>query len=577
MNFLRRIKDFVIKPQNLVFIFLIAMLVPNIVLTFTESYCISTILASMLIPAGFYMAFTMIRPRPGVMILWAIPFMVLCAFQLVISYLFGNSIIAIDMFTNVFTTNVSEAGELLGNIYPSVIIVIVIYVPLIVFAILSTRAKQSFAKQQRIHGVTLGIVLIMLGFGSAGISKVRNPEFGIKYQVFPVNVSYNIGQSIKRWNKSMNYPETSKDFRFNSVKEWSSDRREVYVMVIGEASRAMSWSMYGYERHTNPRLEQRADNMSVFKDLITQSNTTHKSVPILLSPSSAEDFENIYHRKSVVDMFSEAGFKTVFISNQPANRSLTDFFAQEADTLINITPQDLFGAAEKYDFEAVPVLRGLIEQSDDNLFVVIHTYGSHATHHKRYPREFAEFVPDQPTQVKASTQHEVINAYDNTILYTDYVLDGLIGTLDDFDICASLVYCSDHGEDLLDDYRHRFLHASPTTTYYQLHVPAFGWYSDEYIEVFPERFKAAQANEKAAATTSSIFHTIGEIADIKCEYIDYRNSLVSPLWEDLPRKYINDYNRAVNVLETGLQKIDLQLFDQHEIKYDRMEYIIERL
>ena len=69
-------------------------------------------------PLGFYMMWSVALRRSGVMIWLAFPFIFLCAFQIVLLYLFGNSIIATDMFTNLLTTNPGEAGELLGNIYP---------------------------------------------------------------------------------------------------------------------------------------------------------------------------------------------------------------------------------------------------------------------------------------------------------------------------------------------------------------------------------------------------------------------------------------------------------------------------
>lgn len=575
MEYLKRIRNYIIEPKNLVMIFLLVMIVPNVVLAFTEPYSISTITALILIPMGFYMAFTMIAPRPGVMIWFAFPLIFLAAFQLVISYLFSNSIIAIDMFTNLFTTNASEAGELLGNIYPSVIIVVVLYVPILVFATVSLLQKRVFTKQQRIHGATFGVVLMMLGIGMCGVSKVRNPNFYVHHHIFPVNVTYNITQSVKRWNQSLNYPKTSADFQFHPKKEFDPEEREIYVLVVGEASRAMSWSLFGYERETNPRLEKRTDNLFFFNDLLTQSNTTHKSVPIMLSPSSAEDYKTIYERKSIVELFKQAGFRTAFISNQPANRSLTDYFAEEADTVIALVPQNLIGSSENYDIKSVPAMRGVIEESDDNLFIVFHAYGSHASHSKRYTEEFAKFQPDNPPQIKAKYREQIINAYDNTIVYTDYVMDELIGVLDSLDVKSALVYCSDHGEDVLDDERERFLHASPTTTYYQLHTAAFAWLSDEYRESSPDKFEAVKGNVDAAATTSSIFHTVVDMADISCKYLDRGNSLASREWVGGPRMYIDDYNRAVNVLKTGLTTLDIELFYKYNIEFEPTEYEIE--
>ena len=96
--------------------FFVALIIPNCVLANTEPYSVWTVEALILMPLGFYIMWSVALRRSGVMIWLAFPFIFFCAFQIVLLYLFGNSIIATDMFTNLLTTNPGEAGELLGNI-----------------------------------------------------------------------------------------------------------------------------------------------------------------------------------------------------------------------------------------------------------------------------------------------------------------------------------------------------------------------------------------------------------------------------------------------------------------------------
>ena len=102
-------------------------------------------------------------------------------------------------------------------------------------------------------------------------------------------------------------------------------------MVVGETSRALNWSLYDYDRDTNPELSK-IEGVTSFCHVLTESNTTHKSVPMLLSPVSAQNFDSIYYRKSIITAFKEAGFQTAFFSNQRYNHSFIDFFGMEADT-----------------------------------------------------------------------------------------------------------------------------------------------------------------------------------------------------------------------------------------------------
>ena len=138
--------------------------------------------------------------------------------------------------------------------------------------------------------------------------------------------------AVERNARTLDYEETSKDFTFNAAATHPAEDREIYVLVVGETSRALNWSLYGYDRETNPKLSE-VSGLTAFTNVLTQSNTTHKSVPMLMSAVSAENFDSIYHQKGIITAFKEAGFKTAFFSNQRYNNSFIDFFGKEADTM----------------------------------------------------------------------------------------------------------------------------------------------------------------------------------------------------------------------------------------------------
>ncbi len=105
---------------------------------------------------------------------------------------------------------------------------------------------------------------------------------------------------------------------------------EVYVMVVGETARAHNFSLYGYPRNTNPLLSK-TQGIMAFPDATTQSNTTHKSVPMLLSAARQRISHGSFNEKGILAAFREAGFHTVFISNQLPNHSFIDFLGEQAD------------------------------------------------------------------------------------------------------------------------------------------------------------------------------------------------------------------------------------------------------
>lgn len=126
-----------------------------------------------------------------------------------------------------------------------------------------------------------------------------------------MNVCYNVGLAFQRTALTQNYHYTSKDFTFHAQATHPEEKKEVYVMVVGETSRALNWQLYGYERETNPLLVQQS-GLVAFPKVLTESNTTHKSVPMLLSDVTACSYDSIYHRKGIITAFKEAGFRTAF-------------------------------------------------------------------------------------------------------------------------------------------------------------------------------------------------------------------------------------------------------------------------
>ena len=544
--------------------FFIALIIPNLVLANTEPYSLWTVEALILMPLGFYMMWSVALRRSGVMIWLGFPFIFFCAFQIVLLYLFGNSIIATDMFTNLLTTNPGEAGELLGNIYPAVVLVCVIYLPLLWLAAREIALKRYITYTTRMNIGLTGAVLFSLGIlALLPAYRVSEDKHVLRDEIFPLNVLYNLYLSGSEFRKSYNYPETSADFTYGARRTAELPDREVYVYIIGEAARAMNWQLYGYARETNPRLSE-VDGLVVFRDMLTQSNTTHKSVPMILSSVAPGEHEELFRRKGLPALFNEAGFDTWFISNQSRQGAMIDHLAQDARHQIYIR-------SPRQDMQLLDEMRRAIDRSPERrILIILHCYGSHFSYHQRYPREFARFRPDNDVAISSQHREMLVNAYDNSILYTDYVLSEIIAYLSSLENTSSaLLYCADHGEDLIDDERERFLHASPTTTAYQLHVASLAWFSERYREHFPAKVAAAEANATAPATTHALFHTMADMASIEGRCLTTKVSLVSPEYDrTAPRRYLNDHNEAVPFRKTGLRAQDLEVFRRYGIEVD---------
>lgn len=542
--------------------FFVALIVPNCVLANTEPYSLWTIEALILMPLGFYMMWSVALRRSGVMIWLAFPFIFFCAFQIVLLYLFGNSVIATDMFTNLLTTNPGEAGELLSNIYPAVVLVCVIYLPLLWLAAREIGHRRYISRTSRLNIGLTGAALFALGALALWPAyRVSEDKHVLRDEIFPINVLYNAGLSASEFRKTYKFRKTSAGFTYAAERTAEAPGREIYVYIIGEASRAMNWQLYGYWRDTNPELSE-VGGLVLFRNVLTQSNTTHKSVPMLLSSVVTCEHEELYRRKGLPALFDEAGFETWFISNQSPQGAMIDNLAHDAQHVTYLR-------SPRLDMQLLEEMRRSIEASSSRkLFFILHCYGSHFSYHQRYPREFARFRPDDDVAITAQNIGMIRNAYDNSIVYTDHFLAQTIRYLASLkDTASALLYCADHGEDLLDDARGRFLHASPTTTAYQLYVASLAWFSDAYRSRFPEKSEAAAANADAPATTHAMFHTMAGMASIRGRFILPAASLVDAGYDPTaPRRYLNDHNEAVPFAKTGLDAHDNEVFREFGIE-----------
>lgn len=545
----------------LVLWFIVSIIAPNFALAVTEEYSIWTIEALILMPLGFYFMWSVALRRAGFMIWIGFPFIFFAAFQLVLLYLFGDSIIATDMFTNLVTTNPGEANELLANIYPAVIAVGVIYLPLLYLAVREIAKRRIFsAKLRKIFGLT-GLILFLLGGLALIPAHYTQPKrHVVRDEIFPINVCYNAYLAASELRKTYHFESETADFSFDAHRTAAVEGREIYVYIIGEAARAMNWQLYGYERETNPCLTK-VEDLYLFRNVLTQSNTTHKSVPLFLSSVDTDEHDELYRRKGLPQLFNEAGFETWFISNQAPQGAMIDNLAHDVENLIYLDDP-------RHDLQLLDEMRHAIEVSNsDKLFFILHCYGSHFSYHQRYPREAAHFRPDPDVAIRRDHREELLNAYDNSIRYTDRFLAELIAYLRTLeDSSTAMLYCSDHGEDLMDDKRARFLHASPTTTAYQLYVASMSWFSPRYCAHFPEKVAAAARHRMAPVSTHAMYHTIADIASIEGRFVDPSVSLVSDQFDTMaPRYYLNDHNEAVTHRDSGLKEMDVELLKGYGI------------
>lgn len=553
-------KRLLLSPKFLLIWGIVVLAVPNIALSVTEKQTWLTALCNAFLPTSLYALLLTSTRYTGKAAWWVFPLTFLAAFQVVLLYLFGSGVIAVDMWLNLVTTNATEALELLDNLVPGLITVFGLYLPLIIISTIQALRHKVLPKtwQRTTRLLALGGLIVGIGLY---IACLRQPTFRTLKDIYPVNVVYNLKLAIERTIKTARYRKTSANFSFESTNTHASDSAEVYILVVGETARAGNFQLYGYKRETTPLLQGERERLMVYPDVLTESNTTHKSVPMLLSAISAEDYDSIYHQKGIITAFREAGFYTLFVSNQRPNHSFIDFFGEEADEAYFLKSKDT--DKEHYDLELLPYVANALKRHK-RLFVVLHTYGSHFNYHERYPDELAHFLPEANADAHYKNRESLLNAYDNTIRLTDQVLHRLIAMTDS--LPTALLYTSDHGEDIFDDQRHLFLHASPNPSAYQLRVPFIISLSPSYRSTYPEVETILRSNLKQpVSSNASVFHTMLDLAGIKSPYHRDSLSLASRHYKVRERYYLDDHNKKIPVTQLHLDDEDRNMLKGNNI------------
>ncbi len=339
-------------------------------------------------------------------------------------------------------------------------------------------------------------------------------------QAYPTGVPLVIAAYLKERRELRNAAATLEHFKFGArrsqVGTWP---RRVHVLVIGETGRADHWGMNGYSRDTTPRLSKRMDLIS-FRRFYSKATFTRLSVPVILSRKPPDSQEAVFHERSILAAAREAGYRTVWLSSQAPmgfHDSPVTALAKDAEEVRFVSPVD-YRHAGVVDEDLFPYVEQILSASNRDLFLVIHTMGSHFRYRDRYRAGDAVFLPDRPDSgseqlYNPAHKEYLVNGYDNSILATDRFLDGLIVRLEKLNAASWIFYVADHGEALFDDCRGESGHgqSSPATH----HVAALWWGAPAYVERRRQAVELLKSNGNSLLSTAMVFDTLAHMADIQ--------------------------------------------------------------
>ncbi len=300
------------------------------------------------------------------------------------------------------------------------------------------------------------------------------------------------------------------------VRQNVSERPRVLVLIVGETARAVNFSLNGYEHETNPLLSKQ--DIINFRDVTSCGTSTAISLPCLFAVDGKSDFKvsTAPYTQNLMDIIKASGYQVYWKDNDDGCKGVCARVENTDAKEGNVQPW-CFG---NYCHDDI-LLDGLderVSQLKGDAVIVLHTMGSHGpTYYKRYPKEFEKFLPVCNTaDLQKCSAEEIVNTYNNTIVYTDYIISSVIDILKKYpELDSGMLYVSDHGESLGE--KNMYLHGLPYAIApdVQKKVPMVMWLSGGLVKrKGVDVAKLKQVAETEAYSHDNYYHTVLGILDI---------------------------------------------------------------
>lgn len=442
-----------------------------------------------------------------------------------------------SMLRNVLRTDVVEARELLS---PALWLQLLLYAGLpigLLWRVRIVNRRWSRAAWVRAGGIALALavaVATLIAIFQPLASLMRNHR-EMRYLITPANLVWSAGAVAMADAKGAAVPREAVglDARPGPLAA-HRERPLVVVLVVGETARAANWGLNGYARQTTPQLATLP--VINFSDVTSCGTNTEVSVPCMFSALGRHRYDEsrIRHSEGLLHVLARAGVAVHWRDNQSGCKGVCDGLPN--DTVQGLNAPGLCSDGRCLDEGLTHGLDQRLAKARGSQLLVLHQLGNHGpSYFRRYPPAFARFAPAcEHDDLQRCTREEIVNAYDNALLYTDHLLARLQQQLQahESSVDTALIYVSDHGESLGE--KGLFLHGMPyaIAPSEQTHVPMVMWLSaglqrSQSLDVACLRRRATKA-----ASHDHLFHTLLALTDVQ-------TALYDPDWD-----LIHDCRRA---------------------------------
>lgn len=440
-----------------------------------------------------------------------------------------------NMVRNVFETNTAEAKDLVSLTMVAAVAGLGVLPAYLVWRTpwVERGHYENFRANLKIAAISLPVILAAaFPFWGNYLSTFREVR-ELRLMLTPLNVIAETAKFLR--SGAVIASESVAPFGEDATRDVAAlglKRKSLFVIVVGETARADHFGLNGYARATSPELSK-IDGLINFPEAFSCGTDTAQSVPCMFSGLGRSGFSNklAASRENLLDILKRAGLDVIWRENQAGCKGVC--LRVQTERLTGFEHPAFYAHSENHDEILLEGLEDKIANLERDTVIVLHMMGSHGpAYWKRYPDRFEVFKPTcKQSQFSHCSRDEIVNAYDNTIFYSDYVLAKLARILKGgaaHNVDGAMLYVSDHGESLGEN--NIYLHGMPYAIAppAQIHVPMVLWMSAEFRA--DRGIDQGCLRDHAGAKTGhdALFHSVLGAMDVKTAVYDSALDLIAP-------------------------------------------------
>ncbi len=443
-----------------------------------------------------------------------------------------NVLVNADMVQNVFETNSTEAFDFV-NFKVFLYVLFMGLLPLLILfkiPVKFDRLAQSLRTKVLIVVISVVAIVALLFVSYPNYASIARNQRHLSHKILPSNYIFATVSYLQQRLKQHNVPvkPIAKDAKRGKIWEKVSNKT-VLVLILGETARADHFSTNGYHVPTTPFMQHYVNQGKVlnYPSVSSCGTSTAVSLPCIFSHFVRQDYSKSEAKanENLLDFIKNAQIDVQWRDNNTGCKGLCA--RVNFQDFSRLKDKDFCNDAECFDEILLKDLAQQIKTNPNNQMIVLHQKGSHGpAYYLRYPKKFEKFAPTcNSNELQSCSVQEVVNAYDNTLLYTDYFIKQTLALLENLpkNTNTALLYVSDHGESLGEN--NIYLHGTP---YFmapdaQTHVPMLLWLSSQMQQQFAIDYACLQQKTSQSYSHDNYFHSVLGLLNVESSY--YQSSL----------------------------------------------------